>query len=268
MALVAFSMGAAIRITHVLSPDPLTPTQTLSRPPILEAVIDLRATAPSPVSSSAFADLKRLMVERFPVVEEIRNIEATLNILPEGASHAETKDIATGELLFRSADRKYAVQCRTTGLAVSRLQPYENFELALAQFDWCWARYQSVVRANTIVRTALRFINRFPVPAAGDLDDYLKLPPISPIPNWSLQQHMQRTLLFKPGSANRAIVTTALEPSIDGANPSAVIDIDVFTEASMSDDPILRSNVFRSLRSLKNEIFFALLGDIAREEFE
>jgi uncharacterized protein (TIGR04255 family) len=245
----------------------IPPSQKLGHPPIAEAVIDLRTTGTAIRTPEATSLLRAQLSGRFPIVEELRSYEALLEFPPQGVPRAQARDTGSAELMFRDKDRLYALQCRASGMSLSRLKPYESFEALFELFGWCWPIYARAFAVDGSVRAGLRYINRFPVPPKGVLNEHLVLPEQAPIENLTLLAHLGRNLFVDRSTAQKALVTTSLEPSSDGGDPAVVIDIDAFEEFKFPVPFEAAEASLSSLRTLKNRLFFALLGPDALSRF-
>jgi uncharacterized protein (TIGR04255 family) len=145
----------------------------LSRPPILEALLDVRVKARHDVAAADFEPLKTSFRDTFPAVEEMKSFRATIEFVPGADAKAKTSTSPERGFLFRSKDGKLVAQCRVDGFTLSRLEPYTSFDDLYPMFIDGWSAYREYVRPLSAVRLALRYINRFRIPPEGLLQDYL-----------------------------------------------------------------------------------------------
>lgn len=247
---------------------PIPEFETLKNPPIHEAVLDVRVRARSDLLLDEMFVLGERLRDRFPKTERLRTMEATLQF-DEGGSRTERTEARDVGLFLRSADEKLVLQLRVDGITLSRLAPYRSFDELGPLLSDCWSAYLSAARPKDIVRTAVRYINRFDVPSHVSLREWLADPPEPPADGLSISTYQHRQLWRTVDERIGAVLTTALQPSLAGQSRQVVVDIDAFSETAFPDVAAVplqesiawvQSNL-EELRYLKNTIFFTTLSD-------
>ena len=248
----------------------------LSKPPIHEAVLDIRVLARSGFGAEDLRPLKDALRAHFPTAEAMFATEATFLFEKGAVAKADATEAKEVGVLFRSADGKLILQTRVDGITLSRLSPYVSFDELTPTLMDCWSRYVEAARPSQATRLAVRYINRFDVPSRGTLNEYLTHPPVPVLSEMGVVAFMHRDFMRTVDRRSAASVTTALEPGMDERSTSIVVDIDAFCDdrpvrlegraASASAEEI--SSVFGELRDLKNRFFFSLLTQSCIEQFK
>lgn len=243
----------------------------LPAPPIIEAVLDLRVAFTQPPSMDALAavgpelhgysEASRLQADfRVQVIDEKAHRGAA-------AAHTPMPEIGIG---YKSADGKYVVQCRRSGLSVSRLRPYEDWEPLFDETMRAWQAYRSVLRPERVKRVSTRFINQIEIPAGRDLDDYLTIGPRLPegSPNFIGQFSSVVTFPFAEQHANAVVRLTMGMPMTAAAYP-VILDLDILQECDLAPaDELAIGAGLGALRPLKNQVFFGSLTEKAMGLFQ
>ena len=238
----------------------------LARAPIHEALIDVRVKAREGLLISTFDELKDKLSGQFPSSETMSAMQASIHFDVRGNASTKTSETGRKGLLFKSADGRLLLQCRNDGMTVNRLAPYTSFEDLFGVFETCWNLYSEVARPSFVVRLGLRYINRFPIPPKGYIENYVTcLPKIvfadSVINGFS--QQTRHSFVHRP---EMVILRTALEASVDST--IVTIDVDAFRGDRLDTSLDSMKDGFDGLRELKNDFFFSVLGSTALEDFE
>lgn len=248
--------------------------ETLENPPIHEAVLDVRVRARPDLLLDDVLGLAEGMATLFPKSDRMRTMQATIRLDAKGSQteHSESREVG---VVMRSADGKLVLQLRVDGVTLSRLAPYRSFDELEPLLASCWSAYVESVRPEAIVRTAVRYINRFEIASQGDLREWISAPPGPPADELTISSYQHRELWRTGGEGFGVVLTTALEPSLSGHSRQVVVDIDVFSEAvfeAVASSPAkaslawVRSNLVE-LRNVKNRVFFNSLTDRCLQSF-
>lgn len=242
----------------------------LTKAPIAEAAIEIRAALALPVPEELFSKFHQLNAKKYPTHHAIRFIASHIQIEKEPTARTDTSMSLIGARL-ESGDKKTVVQAKSDGLTVSRLEPYESWEALIAEVRLLWSVYGEVFTPSAVVRLGVRYINRIPlsyIDGRIDLDDVFtagpKIPPALP---QTLEQYATRIVLpFEKEQATLAIVQ-ALDPPIASGPHSALLDLDAFTNTAMKPDTDSMWNQLEALRGVKNDAFFGSLHTKIWEAF-
>ncbi len=241
----------------------------LRNAPIREAIVDIKVSPLVNIDNLApfFESLK----DSFPQQQLMQQSTFGFEIGPK-AMRTSRVDGALQGRRFTSKDGKHIVQFRVDGFTFSRLPPYETWESMRAQAEPLWKQFQLQSKAETISRTAVRYINvmNLPVPIA-DFREYLCAPPSLPP---SLPQELggffSRIIVIHREIDAAAFVTQALESLLDN-KAQLILDIDVFKETAGGDwkaSDVSTWDKLEEMRNFKNRIFFESITEKTAGLFE
>ena len=236
--------------------------RSLARPPIVEALVDLRATIPG--DPTVFSDLADELKDEFPTMEERRDFEAKIEVKDGRLVSPRVETSGFGGVRLASADQKTYAQFRPDGFTLNNMTTYMGGDQLLAQALTLWEMLVERTAPEVVSRVALRYINRLELPLkSGDtFTRYLTSPPRLPegAPT-QVSQFLSRIVGHDEKRQATAVVIQQLKLPEDGQPVAITVDINVFRERDFSvDSPSLR-RILDSLRMLKNETFFSLLTE-------
>ena len=237
---------------------------TLPNAPIVEAVVQINTT---PTKQIEPPELKTILQKRFEGYE-IKNLvqmEAGFTGTPSGME-VHQKSMWDG-LMLNSPDGKYICQWKRTGVIVSRLAPYENWDNFQAAFKRFWSCYRELHSPELIESIGVRFISQIGLNAKERSSDFIeKAPP--PLKGLGLQSdsfYHQDVIPVKGYPYEIRLVRAmqrAAEPS--SVKSTLIVDIDVAkTEATVFED---LDKSLKEIRFLKNSVFFAFMKE-AKSKF-
>jgi uncharacterized protein (TIGR04255 family) len=237
----------------------------LSRAPIVEAVLDLRAKPSVQWDQEAFKQQLKEVLPDYPKIEAQRAFKGEIKAGVGQPPEQRVIDLGWNALRFRSADKLQVAQFRKDGFAFSRLKPYQNWNPFTAEALRLWGVFVKVMRPEAIQRVGVRFINRISFPADGfSLEDYFLSSP-QPLVALGLVPagFLYRDTLIVPETGYKVNLVRTIQPP-EGTPPSlpVILDIDVFINSPMElDDTALRQRL-GEMRWLKNKVFF---GSVTRK---
>jgi len=228
--------------------------QHLSKAPITEALIDIRATLPQRTREIAhLAALGEQYREQYPNKKDIHEIHYRVEF---GSSPTDKKSSAQIGFRYTSAENAQVIQATLNGFTFSRLPPYQDWNRLRAEARSAWGIYANHVRPENITRVAARYINKlvFPGPHV-DFDRYLNYVPVVPkvLPQ-ALGGFFSRVVVPDEKAQCVAIITQMFQPSFS-SEIATILDIDVFREKVFTDEEEVWSTI-EALRAFKNQIFF------------
>jgi uncharacterized protein (TIGR04255 family) len=245
-------------------------TRHLKNAPITEAIIDFRVKTRSDLRAEDLAAVKDRLSNRLPKVEEMRGLQATIQVLKGQGQPPVVQDLGLQGYLFKSQDEKVITQFRIDGFTLNRLRPYTSWEDIFPQAMDLWRLYLEVAKPLAVTRLAVRYINHVPLPAAVEkFENYLRAAPLVPaeLPQ-GISSFLTRVTIHDPETGVSAHVTQASQPSSDTHKLSVILDIDAYKEAQFSPEDAEVERVFLQLRKFKNLIFFNSLTDETLRQFE
>jgi uncharacterized protein (TIGR04255 family) len=239
----------------------------LARPPLREAVIDLRLAEDLPVS--VVDEIGRERLPDFEPPIQMWRARIAFPVGPPTATPVPVPPNATEPLGWRynRSDGSRIIQLRRDGLTFSVLQGYTTWAEARDLAHRVVRQYCGWVRGAAVTRIALRYINVLAVPVGVDFDLYLTAGPRIPpgVPD-VLIGFLHRVVIPFPHDGASAIITQALEQSNE-ATSSVVLDIDVWRESRWQLDSPEIWATFDILRDIKNRIFFGSVTERALEPY-
>jgi len=232
----------------------------LTRPPLREALVDIRLREELPVSVLS----KFHAPKGFHIAKEMRQGQFQLKLDKDKPALAEV--LAEGALGWRyeTDDGSAVVQLRRNGLTYSILKNYPGWNGLREAGRDVWREFLTVSGPVHISRLAVRYINAISIPLGADYDEYLTTGPrvpksVPPI----VTNFLQRVLVPFEEEAATAIITQTLEMPA----PAAVLDIDVFTECSLEGTSADIWSKLERLRGIADRIFFSSLTEKVLESY-
>jgi uncharacterized protein (TIGR04255 family) len=235
------------------------------RPPITEAVIELR-------SGSALTprDLERCrdrFKRQYETVESVNEIEVTLQ--PDGKA---TNRVKSSGYKMTARNAVGTVILTPFSLATIRLAPYQQWENLLQSAKENLETFAKVVGRQPIVRLATRFINRIDIPNnqynAARTKDFVTFG--ASVPGQiaeSVTAHFA-TANFTIENGIKLVVQSGPINPVLLDHSSILLDIDAAIEADIPtriDDMWEKTEI---LRAAKNRVFESSITDRCRELFK
>jgi uncharacterized protein (TIGR04255 family) len=237
----------------------------LTRPPLREAVIDIRLRDSLP--SGFLETLRSLALPRFSNVGDIQLGGFKLEIgIGKPAQAIVTSDEVLG-VRFQSLDGAQVLQYHRNGVTFSVLRNYTAWEPFVDEARKLWQEFLRISGAAVVSRVGIRYINSIEIPTGADFDDYLTAGPRIPKPLPQIVTgFLQRVIVPFAEIDGYAIITQALEQPTDKSLPT-IIDIDVASNCSMDGEAPEVWHRLTKLRNVKNQIFFASVTPKALEAY-
>lgn len=246
----------------------MTTPRELRTPPIVEALVDIRAAVTAP--PDAFEAIARELQVEYPTHTVRRGIKAEFRVDQGKLVPPTAEDLGFQGVLLNSGSGTTLVQFRPDGFTFNNLNSYIGGEKLLASALKLWSKFVDQLHPTAVTRVALRYINQFTLPLRADDEfaRYLTAAPSAPegAPQ-SVSQFLSRVVAFDAETSANIVTTQQL--TIPELNSSAlvVIDVDAFRTGEFSTDPQELRTILDGLRSLKNRTFFSLLTDVAVQLF-
>ena len=243
----------------------------LNNAPITEAIIDFRVKLPSEFKAEAFLELKNLIGERFPKVEERRLFTSQFRINKGELQLPSSKYHGVQGYFFRPKDDKKVAQFRVDGFTFSRLRPYTQWEEMLEEARELWGIYCGIAQPEAITRLAVRYINHINIPLPiDDLSDYLTASPRIPDNiQGVISGFLSKVVVYVQEMDVAANIVQALEKSTKpDKHITVVLDIDSYKLGDFTADNGEIWDILANLRNLKNRIFFNSITDQTVRLFE
>ena len=246
----------------------------LSRPPIVEAIIDIRFAVPDLFEIETLRPLAgRFHSDRLPHLEERKGGDATIEIRTgDGQVRVSNTDPVTARFVRSDYDgEKPATRTllwSRDGIAVSHATPYRNWETVLHDAKEMFSEFVAAASPQKVTRVAARYLNKIPLPPQTiDLDDYFvggpKVPENAPQSVFDFSHRVG----IECGESMRAWLKMFMDGQNEPGPNSIILDIDVFVVTEIRPEWDLAVNILSRIRQMKNTLFFGTLKDKAVEKF-
>ena len=237
---------------------------TLARPPITEALINLRASVPG--DRSVFFALGRALAGEFPTLHEKRLFEGKIEIKDGIHVQSEVNLPGFGGVQLRNSDQTLYLQFQPDGFTLNNAKAYiggdQLIEQALKHWQWLLGR----VKIKEVSRVTLHYMNRLdlPIEHGAPIEAYFQSPPSLPqgAPQSVAEFISSVTALDESRGGMVTVIQQLKQPRNPGqSHPTIGISVEAFKTGPFGVDPAELRNVLTSLRELKNETFFSLLTE-------
>lgn len=256
----------------LISGSQLVVDQLYKKPPITEAVIEVRFAEPMELTQrekfiASFAPF-------YPHQQMIRNLALSVQV-PPGTDEQPVEQMAqiNPQLGHRrsSTDLTEILLLWPTNFIVSQLAPYPGWESFFARFARDWKTWKKVAGYRSITRIGVRFINRIDIPITEGIveeAEYMNVFPRLPDSFGPLAGYgVQARTPIRDIECNLTVNSAAVPSPLIG-HGSFVLDIDIAREANVPQSDHEITNLLGRVRIKKNEIFEACVTDKARELFQ
>jgi uncharacterized protein (TIGR04255 family) len=244
--------------------------QPYKRPPITEAVIEIRFVEPVDAADidKASADFASL----YPLLQTVRNVDFKLEVPPE-LRNQPTAHITREQVGHRrsSADVSEILWLAPPAFAVSQLAPYPGWDDFFARFVRDWKVWKRVSSYRKISRVGVRYINRIDIPITDGLieeSEYLNVYPQLPDALGSVTGYGVQAQLPIPEMGCNLIINSAAVPSPILGCGSFMLDFAINMEGTPPQNDENIYELLNRIRVKKNAVFEACVTDHARELFQ
>lgn len=235
------------------------PELSLSKPPIVEAVLDIECDMPPNYDVAQLENRARdSFRDRYPTMRKQWTQEHTIAAKLGEPPRTSMKQVFHA-IQFRTKDEKQLVQLRAQGFSFNRLAPYTSLGDYIPEIERTWKLFVDLASPLQIKVLRLRYINRILLPMGGgtlELDDFLKISPRLPDEEaFIFLGFLNRHSIEEVATGHHANTVLMSQP-IEGQNLPLIFDIGVEASgpAEPGDWPWIVGKL-RALRSLKNLIF-------------
>jgi uncharacterized protein (TIGR04255 family) len=249
--------------------DPKEEFPRLQFPPSIEAVIHWQAYAENFLDESI---LQRELLKRLPeypncLVQNEVGIESA--VIVDGRSEVNHWTRWNGFRL-QGPNHRYVAQVSPTGVAFSRLEPYENWDSFQTEALRFWDIFIELAEPTSIQRLGVRYINRMPLNSGEWPSEYLHMAPTS-LPGLDLpaESFFYQETFRVPETPYFVNWVRTVQPqsSSPADGPALIVDIDVFATELIDVDRESLIDRLNEMRWIKNKIFFSCITPMAQERF-
>jgi uncharacterized protein (TIGR04255 family) len=239
-----------------------------SRPPVLEALIDIKTRFDSPPELAKLGSFEQGEEERYP--ERKTLLSGALRVDPQANVVMEASQTVNG-FRFSDGSNSRIAQVRTDGFAYSRLAPYSQWEEWIPEAERLWKRYVESFAPSSVWRIAVRYVNRVDLhPDRGDrLRDFLRVRPELPEEaSGDIAGFIMRLELPQPQLENgMLILSIGRVQSSEEGTVSILLDLDVFQVADFDPKSESMWEALNRLHEVENSYFESFITERAREAF-
>lgn len=238
-----------------------------NKAPIKEAVFDIRVSSLTNCNINQLELIYDAIKEKYPNKRKAINFSAKLEIKEEKQILNEERSNILG-FIYSNSDNSRQVQFRLDGFTYNLISPYTGWSDFSTEAFSLFEIYRTNFNPNSIVRIALRFINRIELPLPfNDFSDFILNMP--PIPNCLPQSfnHFFMQINVPCGKANTSVVLTETIEPISNNKLPFILDIDVFKLGQIIDSNDSLKAEFEELRTIKNSIFEETITQKLRDIF-
>ena len=234
-----------------------------SRAPITEAIIDLKVTLPEGFAVDDLENIHAHISDHFPVKEQIHTGSLLFQSGPRIKIDASREHRG---FLFRSGDGLRIFQATLSGFTFNRLAPYDTWEDFSGDARHLWEVYKDVCRPSSVIRAAVRFINRLDLPGPTlDFKEYLRtVPEVSPDLPQGLSGFFMQVQIPQEDLNCMLIINEAFTQPTSPEVVSIILDFDLFGERIWQSDDEDIWRFLEKLRHRKNQAFEASITDKTR----
>ncbi len=248
-----------------MSPQPYT------RPPITEAVIEIRVS--SPIEITELGSVSADLADCYPLEQPVKNVGVAVGMptTPEGKPTAQIKNEENGHRRT-SVDLTEIVVLWPTKLSVSQLAPYPGWDTFFGRFMRDWAIWKKRIGYRKITRIGVRYINRLDIPMSGSTvieeSEYLNVYPHLPKDLGTMMAYGVQAVLPLADIRSKLTLNSSAVPSPLLDHAAFIFDQDVAREVELPqrDEDMFR--LLHEIRDEKNRVFEACVTDRARELFQ
>lgn len=244
----------------------------LRHAPSVEAIIDIRVAPENRPDEESLKNFVQKKFSDYPFKDSQREIQYQVTVLPNQPPNQTIQDRGWKGLRFQSRDQMYIAHFNRDGFTLSRLEPYQNWDLFRTEAMRLWDGYAEFVKPGQIHRVGLRYVNRIQLPA-GELnfEDYLYVAPSTPkILNFPITGFMHQDSVVVPNSPYAINIIKTIQPPnlMAGIGLGLILDIDVATTQPFEYEDIRLKSHLAEMRWLKNKVFFGTITTKSQGMFE
>ncbi len=240
--------------------------QAYSRPPITEAIIDLRV---EPRKDLTLTELERCWAGQESAYPRKGVLKRAVGQIQIGGSEGFSHSGSSAEIgfIFTSADAKQLFQVHLDGFTTNRLGSYPGWNAVRDEARRLWNVYRECARPHKVVRIAVRYINRLDLPGQRvELKEYVKTgPEVAAEIAQPLESFVMQLAVPQQDIRGTLRLAEALVAPPGPDTVSVALDIDLFRAENVPADEETMWRLFEDLRHRKNKIFEACITDKTRE---
>lgn len=246
------------------------PDQPYKKPPITEAVIEIRFGDP-PIDAADLDKASTRFAASYPFKQAVKNLDVAVGVPArlEDRPTAEVRERVGHRLL--SNDPSEILLLWPFAFVVSQLAPYPGWDIFFGRFERDWTNWKKVVGFRKVSRVGVRFINRIDVPITDGIieeSEYLNVYPQLPDALGQITGYGVQVQSPIRDMGCNLVINSAAVPSPLLGHGSFLVDIDIAMDinAPQSDEEIYK--LLNQIRGKKNDVFEACFTPKAKDQFQ
>lgn len=243
----------------------------LSKAPIVEAVIEVRAQAEALWDEPLITDQLKAKLPDYPNIQSQREYMHEVKVEFGQKAEGAIQDLGWKGLRCETPDKVQVAQFNRDGFLFSRLLPYDRWEQFCGEGLRLWKVHFDLAKPAEIQRLGLRFINRMALSPDEQLEDYLQILPQKPKDlDLPIAGFLHHEALGVPGCPYAINIRRTVQPSDKptGIEIALILDIDVFTTQSFEPKREIIERYLAEMRWLKNKVFYGSIAPKSMEKFK
>lgn len=248
----------------------LSALSKLSKPPIVEAVVDFDCDMPLDFDlRKEQIRIQEAVSSNYPTLEPIHKTDFLLNLTPGDATSEVSQSLEA--LRFRTSDGNQLIQYRNSGFSFNRLAPYTSFDEYAGEIVKRWEQFLQLAKPVVLRTLRLRYINSLSIPIEdgwGDFQKYLNCVAVLKGNGLESGEFLLRlNVADGSGSLSGIVVSSSLPPT--KSHIPVTIDIAVQKDVTCElDDLVTIQKTLTSLRIFKNQIFASMITEALLQKLE
>lgn len=245
--------------------------RTYAKPPIVEALVELRFAPGQPWTDEVLNRLSERLRKEYPGTQQTKNrVEVQANLQP--GAMATSSRVMFHQVLFPTADGRALVGVGENLLTVHVLAPYPGWGSFLPRVSAALDIYRDEARPEGIALAAVRYIDQIALPSQPDLNlsDYFPCLPSRPqsMPPTFDGFHTV-TQAHDPDANYAAVLTMASLPTSppDGSH-LVLYDLNVIRVFERAEPPSEAPTHIEFLHSKQKQIFEDSITEATRSLFK
>ena len=245
--------------------------QTLSNPPITEALLEIRFNPNKNVTVEKLNEYAGVLSDIYSNIEPVENQSFELKYSKELGAQHEVNIVPSGFKLANSQNNRVVIAA-IDKLVVSFMAPYTPWPDLKNTAEELFNRYLEYAPQTEIVRLGMRYINKIKIPLKKGFEFEQYINTFPPVPKHKLLGsaiYKFETVLVMPhedigcaSTIRQALLDVETEG--DAEYLPFILDVDVYQNKAYDPKEFNRIwGIYEKMRTKKNAIFFSTLTDEA-----
>lgn len=238
----------------------------LSKAPIVEAALDIRARAMGDWEEAGISDALRTQFAEYPHHEGRNLFQGELAIEPGKQPRHELEDLGWGGVVARSGDKKQVAFFERDRFLFNRLESYTRWDAFQAEALRLWNIHRALARPMTLQWVGIFFRNHVPLSHGNmRMEDCLGLVPNEPAEVSAIYTGYLHQDTMTVSGHNYDVFIMRTTQTTSSASWMLIMDVNPFTRVSFSVEEADMQGCLQEMRWLKNKAFLGAHGKKLKE---